>query len=101
MERLARFVVRHRRLVLFVAVLLLIPSLLGAIGTYINYDILTYLPAELDSMIGEVALEDDFHLASTGMIPFASSFAMFTAGRACCFSRVWTCCQIAFSMITG
>ena len=45
MERLARFVVRHRRLVLFVAVLLLIPSLLGAIGTYINYDILTYLPA--------------------------------------------------------
>ena len=54
MERLARFVVRHRRLVLFVAVLLLIPSLLGAIGTYINYDILTYLPAELDSMIGEI-----------------------------------------------
>ena len=59
MERLARFVVRHRGLVLFVAVLLLIPSLLGAIGTYINYDILTYLPAELDSMIGETYLEDD------------------------------------------
>ena len=68
MERLARFVVRHRRLVLFVAVLLLIPSLLGAIGTYINYDILTYLPAELDSMIGETYLEDDFHMASTAML---------------------------------
>ena len=36
--------------------------------TRINYDILTYLPQDLDSMIGEVALEDDFHLASTGMI---------------------------------
>ena len=68
MKRLARFVVRHRRLVLFVAVLLLIPSLLGAIGTYINYDILTYLPAELDSMIGETYLEDDFHMASTAML---------------------------------
>ena len=68
MERLARFVVHHRRLVLFVAVLLLIPSLLGAIGTYINYDILTYLPAELDSMIGETYLEDDFHMASTAML---------------------------------
>ncbi len=50
------------------AVLLLIPSAIGAIATRINYDILTYLPQDLDSMIGEVALEDDFHLASTGMI---------------------------------
>lgn len=44
------------------------PSAIGAIATRINYDILTYLPQDLDSMIGEVALEDDFHLASTGMI---------------------------------
>ena len=42
--------------------------------TRINYDILTYLPQDLDSRIGEVALEDDFHLASTGMI-VDSSFA--------------------------
>lgn len=41
MEHLARFVVRRRRLVLLIAVLLLIPSLLGAVATYINYDILT------------------------------------------------------------
>ena len=68
MEHLARFVVRRRRLVLLIAVLLLIPSLLGAVATYINYDILTYLPAELDSMIGEGYLEDDFHMASTAMI---------------------------------
>ena len=68
MEHLARFVVRRRRLVLLIAVLLLIPSLLGAVATYINYDILTYLPAELDSMIGEGYLEEDFHMASTAMI---------------------------------
>lgn len=68
MERIARGIVRHRKLVLAVAVMLLIPSLLGAAATRINYDILTYLPPELDSMLGEAALENDFNLASTGMV---------------------------------
>lgn len=52
MEHFARWVVRHRKAVLAAAVLLLIPSVFGAAGTYINYDILTYLPPELDSMVG-------------------------------------------------
>ena len=68
MKKIAQSIVRLRKLILTVAVLLLIPSAIGAIATRINYDVLTYLPQELDSMIGEVALEDDFHLASTGMI---------------------------------
>lgn len=68
LEKLARGIVRRRRLVLVLAVLLLIPALLGAAATRINYDILTYLPPELDSMLGEQALENDFNLASTGMI---------------------------------
>lgn len=68
MERFARWIVKHRKTVLVIAVLLLIPSVFGAIGTYINYDILTYLPPELDSMIGEEYLEDDFKTASTAMI---------------------------------
>ncbi len=68
MEIVARNIVRHRKLVLCVAVLLLIPSVLGIAATGINYDILTYLPPELDSMIGEVSLENDFNLASTAMV---------------------------------
>ena len=68
MEHFARWVVRHRKAVLAAAVLLLIPSVFGAAGTYINYDILTYLPPELDSMVGEGYLEDDFNMASTSMI---------------------------------
>lgn len=68
MKKIAQGIVRFRKLILTVAFLLLIPSAIGAIATRINYDILTYLPQDLDSMIGEVALEDDFHLASTGMI---------------------------------
>lgn len=68
MKKLAQGIVRLRRLILTVAILLLIPSAVGAVATRINYDILTYLPPELDSMVGETVLEDDFHLASTGMI---------------------------------
>lgn len=68
MERFSRWIVKHRKLVLILAVLLLIPAALGAVSTYINYDILTYLPPELDSMVGETYLENDFQMASTAMI---------------------------------
>ena len=68
MERIAYGIVRHRKLVLAIAVLLLIPALLGAAATRINYDILTYLPPELDSMLGEAALENDFNVASNVMV---------------------------------
>ena len=58
MKKIAQSIVRLRKLILTVAVLLLIPSAIGAVATRINYDVLTYLPQELDSMIGEVALEE-------------------------------------------
>ncbi len=68
MERMARGIVKHRKLVLALAFVLLLPSLIGMAATRINYDILTYLPPELDSMVGEISLEDDFNLASTAMV---------------------------------
>ena len=43
MKKIAQGIVRLRKLILTVAVLLLIPSAIGAIATRINYDILTYL----------------------------------------------------------
>lgn len=67
-EKLARAIVKMRRLILIVAVLLLIPAAVGAIATPINYDILSYLPQELDSRVGQLLLETDYHLASTNMI---------------------------------
>lgn len=68
MQKFARFVVKQRIAILILAVLLLIPSALGAAATHINYDILTYLPPELDSMVGETLLEEDFQIASTAMV---------------------------------
>lgn len=68
MQKFARFVVKQRIAILILAVLLLIPSAVGAAATHINYDILTYLPPELDSMVGADLLEDDFQIASTAMV---------------------------------
>ncbi|MDO5785254.1 MAG: MMPL family transporter [Eubacteriales bacterium] len=68
MERAARFVVKRRGFVLVVAVILLILSVFGYIGTRINYDILSYLPSDLESMEGEQLLEHDFNIASTAII---------------------------------
>ena len=68
MKKFAHFVVKFRKLVLIVSVALLIPSAIGAVATRINYDILTYLPSELDSMVGEQYLEKDFNLASSAMV---------------------------------
>ena len=48
-EKIAHKLTRNPRLVALIAVLLLIPSALGYIGTRVNYDILTYLPQDLES----------------------------------------------------
>ncbi|MCH3961999.1 MAG: MMPL family transporter [Solobacterium sp.] len=68
MRKFAHFVVKFRKMILVIAVALLIPSVIGAASTKINYDILTYLPSDLDSMQGEQYLENDFDLASSAMI---------------------------------
>ena len=50
------------------AVLLLIPSAIGMAATKINYDLLTYLPEEMDSSQGMELLEEPFHMAATSML---------------------------------
>ena len=55
-------------MVAFIAVLLLIPSFLGYLKTKVNYDILSYLPKNLDSVKGEDVLENTFHDAATSML---------------------------------
>ncbi len=68
MKKFAHFVVKFHKMILILSVILLIPSAIGAVSTKINYDILTYLPSELDSMVGEQYLEKDFNLASSAMV---------------------------------
>ena len=68
LEKIAHWLTRRPRLVALIAVLLLIPSLIGFAATRINYDILTYLPQDLESSQGEQLLEEPFHMAATSML---------------------------------
>ena len=56
----SKAVVKHRVLILVLTVVLMIPSVLGMIGTRINYDMLEYLPSDMDTVIGQEELLDDF-----------------------------------------
>lgn len=60
MIKFGKGVVKHRVLILIIAVLLLIPSVLGMVGTRINYDMLTYLPKDMDTVKGQDILLQDF-----------------------------------------
>lgn len=65
---LAAWITKNPKKVVTIALLLLIPSFLGMILTPINYDILSYLPKDLDSVDGLNILDDDFHEASMAII---------------------------------
>ncbi len=68
MEKLSRFISYHSKKILIIALLLLIPAVMGAVSTRINYDILSYLPEDLDSSKGMDYLEDVFQNAATNML---------------------------------
>lgn len=56
----SKAVVKYRIPILIIALLLMIPSVLGLIGTRINYDMLDYLPDDMDTVIGQNELLEDF-----------------------------------------
>ncbi len=58
--RFSKAVVRYRIPILIVTLALMIPSVLGMIGTRINYDMLDYLPDDMDTVIGQNQLLEDF-----------------------------------------
>ena len=58
--RFSKAVVKHRILILIVVLVLMIPSVLGMAGTRINYDMLDYLPEDMETVIGQNVLLEDF-----------------------------------------
>ncbi len=58
--RFSKAVVKHRILILIVVLVLMIPSVLGMTGTRINYDMLDYLPEDMETVIGQNVLLEDF-----------------------------------------
>ena len=60
MQKFGRGVVKLRVPILIVSVLLLIPSIFGFLSTRINYDILSYLPSDIETMNGQDIMLDEF-----------------------------------------
>lgn len=58
--KFSKAVVKYRIPILVLAIVLMIPSILGIIGTRINYDMLNYLPSDMDTVIGQNELMKDF-----------------------------------------
>lgn len=68
LEKVAHGLTRKPALVMIVALALLVPSFIGFAATRVNYDILTYLPADAESSQGIELLEEPFHMAATSML---------------------------------
>ena len=66
--RLSKAVVKNRVLILIVALLLLIPSVLGMANTRINYDMLDYLPEDMETVVGQNELLADFGKGAFSLI---------------------------------
>lgn len=68
MINFGRFIAKHRVVILILSLLLLIPSAAGYLGTRVNYDILTYLPKDIDTMVGQDILMDEFGKGAYAMV---------------------------------
>ncbi len=68
MKAIAKFISYHPKTVLIIALLLLIPCALGYVNTFVNYDLFSYLPGELDSVKGEIELDEVFESASMSFL---------------------------------
>ena len=68
MIKFGKWVVKHRVLIIIISIILLIPSAIGMAGTRINYDMLTYLPEDMDTVKGQNILLDDFGKGAFSLI---------------------------------
>ena len=68
MKKFGKLIVKLRIPILILSVLLLIPAAIGYFNTKVNYDILYYLPGDIDTMKGQDILLDDFGKGAYAMV---------------------------------
>ncbi len=68
MKQLGKGIVKGRFLILLIALALLVPSAIGYFSTRINYDVLAYLPKDIDTMVGQDILKEDFGTGAFSMV---------------------------------
>lgn len=67
-KKLAKWIAYHPKTVLIVCLILIIPSVIGFVLTGVNYDILSYLPENLESVQGNQILDQTFHNSASSFI---------------------------------
>lgn len=68
MITLGKWITKHKNIILFIAVILLVPSAIGYVTTRVNYDVLSYLPATLETVNGQDILVDEFGMGAFSMV---------------------------------
>ncbi|MCR5213501.1 MAG: MMPL family transporter [Eubacterium sp.] len=65
---IGKTIVKFRIPILIIAIILLIPSVIGYLNTRTNYDILTYLPEDIETMKGQNILAEDFGTGAFSLV---------------------------------
>ena len=68
MVKVGKGIARHRKLIILISLLLLIPSVMGFAATRVNYDVLSYLPDTLETVKGQDIMVDEFGMGAFYMI---------------------------------
>ena len=68
MKKLATWTIRYRALVIILCFALLVPSVLGMAATKTKYDLLYYLPQDLETVKGQQILLDDFGMGAYALL---------------------------------
>lgn len=68
MKKFGKFIVKYRVLIIIISIALLVPSVFGYLNTRVNYDILSYLPEDIETMQGQEILLDEFGAGGFSMV---------------------------------
>ncbi len=68
MVKVGKWIARHRIFILLVSILLLVPAAIGKAETKINYDLLSYLPGDLETVEGQDILVDEYGMGAFSMV---------------------------------
>ena len=64
MQKFSNFVVKNKIIILLISLLMLIPSIICYVRTKTNYDILVYLPSDIETLKGQNILKNDFNMGA-------------------------------------
>jgi len=70
LEKFGVWIGKNRKLIVLLSILLLVPSVISMLSMEVNYDILTYLPKDVDSVKGQKILSETFESSNRGYLVF-------------------------------